>query len=361
MPTKKSAPQPHSKAQPQPQPQPHTKWSAAVLIGVAASLLLALVVLAFLWPSKTAEVHNLPVSLAGPQAASTALEEALGSSGTFDFVTADDRADAVSQIKTQKTYGAIVFTTANSIEVLTAPAASTVAAQLLGGVASELKQRIAAAGGDANATQITVTPIVPLSAGDPSGTGLATASFPLAIGGMIGGVLLSLLVVGAIRRLVAAAGFAVVAGIVLALILQTWFGYLQGNFWINALAMGLTMLATSTFIIGCTSLIGRAGIAVGAIVTIFIGNPLSASAVPWQFLVAPWGAIGQFLVPGASSALIRSLSYFPDANRAQQWWTLAAWVALGVVLTLVGHYRSRPSMHVPEVTIEPPLAKTASA
>ena len=125
--------------------------------------------------------------------------------------------------------------------------------------------------------------------------------------------------------------------------------------------MGLTVLATSVFIIGCTSLVGRAGIGIGAVITMFIGNPLSAAATPWQFLAAPWGAIGQFLVPGASNTLTRTLSYFPEASSAQQWWTLTGWVALGVTLTLVGHFRSQVSMHVPASAIEEPdlAARTA--
>jgi hypothetical protein len=44
-------------------------------------------------------------------------------------------------------------------------------------------------------------------------------------------------------------------------------------------------------------------------------------------------------VPGASNTLLRSLSYFPDAPMAQQWWTLMAWVAAGVALTALGHFR----------------------
>lgn len=350
-----------------PSPQPHTKWPAAVLIGVVASVLLAVVVLAFLWPSKTAGTHDLPVSIAGPAASVSAVETALTESGAFDFAEAADRDEAVSQIESRETYGAIILgdSAADAPEVLTAPAGSAVAAQLLTGAATQLQaqlaQQVAAGGGDAASVKVTVTQVVPLADTDTTGAGLAAASFPLAIGGMLGGVLISLLVVGAVRRLAAVGGFAVASGLILAFIMQTWFQYLQGDFLLNALAMGLTMLATSTFIVGCASLIGRAGLAIGAVITIFIGNPLSAAATPWQFLAAPWGAIGQFLVPGASSTLIRTLSYFPDANSAQQWWTLIGWVALGVILTLVGHFRARPSMHVPESTIEEPaLAAPAS-
>lgn len=344
-------------------PLPHTKWTAAALTGVLASVLLAAVVLAFLWPSKTSETRHLPVGIAGPQAAVTAFEDIANAAGTFDFVRAGDKAEAITKIKSRETYGAIILD-AQAPEILTAPAGSAVAAQLLNGVAAQMQaQRAqqAATSGNPGAAKVAVTAVVPLSASDPTGAGLAAASFPLTIGGMMGGVIISLLVVGPLRRLAAAAAFAVAAGLVLAFIMQTWFQYLQGDFWVIAAAMGLTMLATSAFIIGCTSLLGRAGIGVGAVLTMFIGNPLAAAAAPWQFLAEPWGAIGQYLVPGASGALIRTLSYFPDADTAQQWWTLTAWVALGVALALAGHFRGLPTMHVPESTIEKPTAAHSAA
>jgi hypothetical protein len=77
---------------------------------------------------------------------------------------------------------------------------------------------------------------------------------------MIGGVLMSLIVVGALRRL---AGFAVGVGVLPTLALQTWFEYLQRDFWLNALAFALSTLATPAFMVGCASQLGRAGIAIG--------------------------------------------------------------------------------------------------
>lgn len=327
--------------------------------GVVGSLIVGLLVLAFLWPTKTLEAHNLPVSVAGPQQSITALQTALetASPGTFDLVTATDRDDAVDQIKTRQTYGGIVLgDPGQSPEVLTAPAASAAATQMLTGLAGQLQaqltQQVTASGGDPTTAKVTVTPVVPLAESDPTGTGLAGASFPLMMGGLIGGVLISLTVVGVGRRLAALAGFALSTSLVLTLVLQTWFGFLQGDFWLTALGIGLSVLATSAFIVGCSSLLGRAGIAVGAVITMLIGNPLSAAAIPWQFLAEPWGAIGQYLVPGASNALIRSLSYFPDANNTQQWWVLIGWTAVGVILTVVGHFRAQPAIHVPEATLD---------
>lgn len=232
--------------------------------------------------------------------------------------------------------------------MLTAPAGSAQATAILNGVATQLQaqvtQQVTAAGGDASAVTVTITPVVPLSEEEPTGSGLAAASFPLTMGGMVGGILTSLLVVGAGRRLAALAGFGVAVGLVLALVLQTWFGFLQGGFWPNAVAIGLSILATSAFIVGCNSLIGTRGIAVGALITMFIGNPLSSAAAPWQFLPEPWGIIGQYLAPGASNWLLRSVSYFPDANLNQQWWTLIAWTTAGIALIVIAHFRSRASV-----------------
>ncbi|MFC9518479.1 hypothetical protein ACFTSD_22330 [Nocardiaceae bacterium NPDC056970] len=328
----------------------------AALFGVLGSLAVTLVVLAFLWPTKTAEPRDLPVSITGPAAAVAAFEA--HAPDAFDFVTADGRAEAIAQIETRETYGAIVLADApgRPPEVLTAPAGSAVATQILTGVATglqaQLTQQITVSGGDASTAVVPVTAVVPFADGDTAGSGLASASFPLTMGGMIGGILVSLLVVGVIRRLVALAGFAVSAGILLTLVLQTWFEYLQGDFWVNALVIGLSVLATSAFLVGCTSLLGPRGIGLGAIVTMLVANPLSGAAIPWQFIAAPWGIIGQYMVPGASNALIRSASYFPDADAARQWWVLGAWTAFGVALALVGHYRDRATMRVSASTLE---------
>lgn len=347
--------------------RPHTRWSLSLGFGVAGALVVTLVVLAFLWPTKTATAHDVPIGIAGPAAAVASLEQALedNAAGVFEFVEASDRDAAVAQIETRRTYGAIVLAAPPAApEVLTAPAASPAVAQLLGGVAGRLQaqlvQQIAAAGGDAGAVSVAVTPVVPLSTEDPTGAGLTAAAFPLTMGGMIGGIVVSLLVAGVFRRLLALAGFAVAAGLLLTLVLDTWFGYLQGDFWINVLAMGMSVLATSAFIVGCTSLIGTPGIAVGAVLTMLVGNPLSAAAVPWQFIASPWGAVGQFFVPGAANTLLRTLSYFPAADPSAQWWVLTGWTALGVLLAVAGHFRSAAAMHLPDVTLDEPAETHAT-
>lgn len=69
-------------------------------------------------------------------------------------------------------------------------------------------------------------------------------------------------------------------GLLLTLIVHTWFGWLPASFLAWWGAMALTLAATASAMVGLHALIGRAGIAVGAILTMFVGNPLSSLAMP---------------------------------------------------------------------------------
>ncbi|WHF23422.1 hypothetical protein QJS66_03445 [Kocuria rhizophila] len=80
----------------------------------------------------------------------------------------------------------------------------------------------------------------------------------------------------------------------LAAILQGLFGILQANFLADWAAIGLGITATASVIVGLSSLIGRAGLAVGmgSPSAIFIGNPISALTSPKEFILAPLGGMG---------------------------------------------------------------------
>ena len=183
--------------------------------------------------------------------------------------------------------------------------------------------------------------------------GLAASVFPLVLGGMLGGILLTLLVQGVVRRLIGLVVFGIAAGALITLVMQTWFGMLAGDWLLNATVIGLGVSATSALIIGLAAVMGPPGIAVGAVITMFIANPIAGAALPPQFLPEPWGAIGQFFVPGASATLLRSVMYFPDASTAPQWIILGSWLVGGVVLALIGHQRTRAELAPPARQLEP--------
>ena len=338
-------------------PVVHTPWARALALAVGAAAIVVVILLAFLWPTVTSTVKDLPIAVAGPAAQVSAVEKQLGAAadGAFAITSLGDRQAAVDAIQRRDVYGAIVL--GDRPEVLTASAGGAAVAQILNQVAATLQtaanaqaqaavqQAIAAgqapAGTKAPTITVKVTDVVPLAATDSRGLGLAASSFPLVLGGMLGGILISLLVAGAWRRLGAVALYGVAGGLAVTGILQGWFGILQGGFWLNALAVGLAMFAVAAFVVGMNALFGRVGIAIGAVLTVLVGNPLSAAAQPLQFLVGPWGAVGQWFVPGASVTLLRDLSYFPAADALFPWLVLVGWAAVGVVGMLAGHFRDQ--------------------
>lgn len=349
-----------------------SSWLKVITTSVLASLVVALIVLAFTWPTKTMEAKNLPVSITGPEVTVSQFEQSLKDQGieTFELKQATSREDAEQQIKQRETYGAIIFTEGAAPEVLTAPAANAAATQMLNGVATQLnaqiqQQALAAktealtqavqAGGEqgaqaaaqleqmkvqaeqASAMAVKTTAVVPLSESDSSGTGLAIAAFPLVIGGILGGSFSVLRVNGTWRRFTTATLYAVIGGALTALILSTWFGIIPGDFATLWAALSATYLATAAFIVGVGALSSPLiGLAVGAVITMFIGNPISGASMPSVFLPGAWGQIGQMMVPGASSTLLRSIAYFPEAATSGQWLVLGSWIAFGLLTGVIG-------------------------
>lgn len=349
-----------------------SSWIKVISTSLLASLIVAVVILAFTWPTKTMEAKNLPVSIAGPEVTVSQFEQSLKDKGieTFELKQASSRKEAEQQIKQRETYGAIVFTEGAAPEVLTAPAANAAATQMLNGVATQLNAQIqqkalaaktealtqaVQAGGEqgaqaaaqleqmkvqaeqASAMAVKTTAVVPLSESDSSGTGLAIAAFPLVIGGILGASFSVLRVNGTWRRFATATLYAVIGGALTALILSTWFGFIPGDFATLWAAFGATYLATAFFIVGVGALSSPLiGLAVGAVITMFIGNPISGASMPSVFLPGAWGAIGQMMVPGASSTLLRSIAYFPEAATSGQWLVLGSWIAFGLLAGVIG-------------------------
>lgn len=349
-----------------------SSWIKVISTSVLASLVVAFIVLAFTWPTKTMEAKNLPVSIAGPEVTVSQFEQSLKDQGieTFDLKQASSRKEAEQQIKQRETYGAIIFTEGAAPEVLTAPAANTAATQMLNGVATQLnaqiQQKALAAktealtqavqtGGEqgaqaaaqleqmkvqaeqASAMAVKTTVVVPLSENDSSGSGIAISAFPLVIGGILGGSFSVLRVNGTWRRFATATLYSVIGGALTALILNVWFGIIPGDFATLWAAFGATYLATASFIVGVSALSSPlAGLGLGAVITMFIGNPISGASMPSVFLPGAWGAIGQMMVPGASSTLLRSIAYFPEAATSGQWLVLGSWIAFGLLAGVIG-------------------------
>lgn len=343
---------------------PRTPWKRVVILGLATGVAVIVILLAFIWPTITSTVKDLPLAVAGPSSQVSAMKSNLtsGSTHTFDITVVSSRAEAVHKIRIRESYGAIIL--GDKPEVLIASANGAAVKAIMTSVASRIQDQAnqqvqralqeaiaehrAPEGAKAPTITVPITDIVPLASGDPQGSALLVAALPLVIGGILGGVLFSILLVGDWRRISAIIIYGVGAGLAIAAILQGWLAVIQGSYLLNVLAIGMSLIATASFVVGASALIGRVGIAVGGVLTMLFGNPLSAAAEPQMFLPGPWGSIGQWFVPGASISLIRDISYFPDADSSFSWLVLAGWTVLGLLAVVLGRFRNQEVSHAAE-------------
>jgi hypothetical protein len=293
----------------------HRPPAAAILV---VPLLVAVVLTLFAWPSSRLEPRDLPIGLAGPAPAAAALERQLtATEGAFDVHRYAGEAEARAAIEDREVYGAFVAG-AGAPTVLTSTAASPAVAQLLTHAAAEHRAVV---------EDVVTTP--------QAGTGLGSSVLPLVLAGIVTGVLAALAVSGGAARTGLTIAGSVLAGIASALVADTWLGIVEGSWLANAGAFALTFMAIAAAIAGLHSLFGKAGLGIGALVMIFIGNPFSAAATAPELLPEPVGGLGQLLPPGAGANLLRSTGYFDGAGAGEHIAVLAIWASAGVAAMLL--------------------------
>ncbi|MGW1720540.1 ABC transporter permease, partial [Streptomyces sp. NPDC002156] len=159
---------------------------------------------------------------------------------------------------------------------------------------------------------------------------------PLALAGVAAGAVVTLLGLRGVRAAGALLGSAALVGVAAAAITHSWLGVLTGDWWSEAAALGLTALAVSSAVAGLAALLGPAGIGLGGLTVVLIGNPFSGASGAPQLLPEPAGTIGQWLPPGAGASLLRSVSFFDGAAALGPALTLTWWAALGLGAVLLG-------------------------
>jgi hypothetical protein len=313
-------------------------WGVVVLVPVLVGLALA----AFAWPAARLGPRDLPIGVVAPAGAGDAIERRLAGDA-LEVHQLADQASARAAIADRDVYGAIVVGPQGTT-VLTASAASPLVAQLLQQAAAGGGPAAAPSPGGGAAAPVRVVDVVPADPDDPRGAALAASVLPLVLAGMAAGLLVWLAGGPGPARWAALAAASAAAGLVAAGTVQGWLGLLGGNWLVNAGALGLTVLAVAATVAGLAALGGRAGAAVGALLMVLVGNPLSGVSSAPELLPAPAGAVGQLLPPGAGGSLLRSTAFFDGAGAAGPLTVLAAWVVLGLALGwLAALRRPRPS------------------
>jgi hypothetical protein len=311
----------------------HTPATRAIAAALAAVAIQVLMIAAFGWPSARQAPRDVPLVVAGPQPATTAIAGRLAAEqpGAFKITRVPDEASARAALGDREAYGAIVVTPTGP-RVLVASAASPILAQQLGRLGEQLSGRQAAATQD----------VVPSDGDDPRGAVLASMALPLILSGLAAGVLLLFLVPSIGWRLAGLAAFAAGGGAATAAIAQDWLSVLPGDHLTVAGVAGLGSLAVAGTVTGLGTVIGRPGIGLAALTMVLLGNPLSGATSAPELLPQPWGAVGQALPPGATVTLLRSVAFFDGAGAAVPLIALSIWAGAGVLLTAAGLFRARP-------------------
>jgi hypothetical protein len=321
---------------------------AGMIVLVPAVVALAL--MAFAWPSARLAPRDLPIGVAGPAQPAAAIQHQLAQRGdAFDVHVYADEAAARAAIADRKVYGAIVAGP-GGLTLLTASAASPTVAQLLTQATAEAGGA-GGAGGAGSTGGARVVDVVPADPDDPRGAALSASVLPLVLAGVVTGVLIGLARrpgLGQAAALVVASSLAGLAAVGIA---QGWLGVVGGDWLVNAGVLGLTMLAIAAGVAGLAALLGEAGLLLGALVMVLLGNPLSGVPSAPELLPQPFGLIGQLLPPRAGGNLLRSTAFF-DGNAATVPLTvLALWAALGLAAVWAGGLRRRAA--AASVTVRP--------
>lgn len=290
--------------------------AAVALIPVAVALVLTL----FAWPNARVAPRHLPIGVAGSGAA-TAAERLSTQRGAFDIHRYSDEAAARNAIEDREVYGAFVLEPSGP-KVLTASAASPAVAQLLNHAAANLS------GSEA---------IVPVEdvAPAPRGAALASSVLPMVIAGMLTGALAAMIASRRSRKAALVLAGSVLAGLTATAIVHSWLDIVGGNWLLNAAALSFTVLAIAATVAGLHHLLGGKGIALAALVMVFIGNPFSAIGTAPELMPDPVRGLGQLLPPGAGGNLLRSTGFFDGATSGTYLIVLTTWTVAGLSLLIV--------------------------
>ncbi|WP_344598331.1 hypothetical protein [Actinomadura vinacea] len=318
----------------------------AVGVALGAAVLQLVMIIAFSWPAVRSEPRDVPIVTAGPQAAAVAQRLDRERPGAFEVTTVADEAAARTALTEYDAYGAIVTTPAGP-RVLVASAASPAVSQQL----TQLAQRLSDARPGAPVQDVVAT-----DADDPRGSGFGSLALPLIMSSLAASALIVFGVRELAGRAVALTSFAVLGGLGSAWLAQGWLSVLPGSYLAVASVMGLAILAVAATIVGLAALIGRAGIGLGALTFLLLGNPLSGAASAPELLPQPWGELGQLLPPGAAVTLLRSVAYFDGAGSTGPLVVLLGWTAAGLVFFGLGGIRSRGQDETEPGRREPAMA-----
>lgn len=321
---------------------PEGRTSPRSLVGIVLGIpaVIALMLLAFAAPALHSGPKDLPLAVSGPPPVVAQLTGAIQQQapGAFAVTTYASTDEAATAIRHREAIGGLAATP-TGLTIQTAAGAGAPYSALLKGIGVQLS-----AGGQ----HVTYAELAPVPSADPAGAGLTTLGLPLIFGGMAAAVALVLAYRGALAvRLVAMFAVAIVGGFGATAILQFGFGAFEGSYLLTASAVAAGIAAISATVLGLGHLLGAAGVGLGAVLMLFVSNPISGLATGPAWLPQPWGDLGQYLPVGAAGTAMRSAAYFDGSGATRAWIVLACWIVGGVLLAAASARRSATGGRTP--------------
>jgi hypothetical protein len=273
--------------------------------------------------------HHVPVGIIGTPPAVTAVAGPLGrrAPGGYQLHVYTSLAAGRAAILHRVVYGA--FRPVPSPLLLVASAASPAVATLL--------QQTFAAAARTQGKVLVVRDLAPLPSSDPRGATAFLMILSLIIAGIMGSSVIYLL--GRHRpppvRLAAMVALGVGAGLVATLATNVVIGAFQSHFLAVWGVAALFVLALAVPVYAFEVLIGPAGIAIGALMFLVIGNPASGGSSAPELLPGFWRHLSQLLPPGAAITAMRDVVYFHGHGMTHALLVLGSYAILGAAVILI--------------------------
>ena len=298
--------------------------SIGVILGIP--VVIGLMLWAFLAPTFASGPAGVPIALSAPEQMQDSIVQKIEQGAGDDapeIVIKNSEDEVRDAVLDREAVGGLVLTPQGA-SAFTASGNGAPYAALIDGLAGNL---------EAQGMTVEKRDLAPATADDPQASGIGLLGLPLAFGGVISAVIATFVFRGKKWvKLAVLVGIALLGSLVVTWMLHSVYGTLSGSFAAEWAAIACGILATSMFTAGLAGLLGAGGIGIGAVLTIFLSNPLSGLATgPW-LLPAGWSTLGQWMPIGATGYLVRSLSFFDGRGSGHAWWTLVLWIGVGAVL-----------------------------
>ncbi|KUO10801.1 hypothetical protein AQJ58_17845 [Streptomyces sp. DSM 15324] len=277
--------------------------------------------------SHAPKATNLPFGAVGSSPVLAAAEKDI----SLKVTRYADEAAVKSAIDHARIYGALV-TSGGQNTLIVAPSMSDLAPLDL---AVRFEQAARSTGQKLTVQQYTP---LPLAAKDPFGLVQGLMLVPLLIGGYMSSTLLMTATGKAAGRWRAAqlAGFAVVSGLVVDLIVCYWLeGFPSSKFWITWPICSLIVAVVAFVAAILQKLLGPIGTLLTVVVIMLFGNPSSGGANGVPYLPAFWRDIGPYLPPRNGYLLLHRTIYFDGHGTSQSLINLLIYLGVAAAVLIV--------------------------